>query len=219
LRPGDLEQSRRDDLPPGAYRIDVTARSDAPPGTNVARLELLARELRLGQVYLRAGEPDPSLPLVLPLGVRGLRLAATGAQETSVVVAARAVPLELLPASARPLVPWPRVPEEDRYRVARGALRITVLDRTATEGDGFRLDGGAGSFLLEGPPGGEVQVRLVRPRPQAADRLVWGGRPHPIGEPATLRVPLESPLRLAGAALVPVRVESDGAWVTFDPTP
>jgi hypothetical protein len=216
LRPGDVRQSRRDDLPPGAYRIEVEGRAPgAPPGTNVARLEVTARDLRLGQVYLQAGAPATSLSLVLPMGARGLRLGAVGAQEASAVLGARAVPLELLPASARPLVPWPRVPQEDRYRVPRGAIRVTVLDRAVPEGDGFRLEGATGSFLVEGPAGGEVVVRLVRPRPQPGDRLVWSERATPAG--AALRLRIDSPLRLAGAALVPVRVEADGAWVAFDP--
>jgi hypothetical protein len=218
LAPADWRASRRDDLPPGFYRIDVAARAvGAPAGTNVARVELTARDLLLEQTYLRAGEPDPSLLLVLPVGARGLRLSVTGAQAGAVVSGARAVPLAIVPVHLRGPLSWPRVPDADRYRVVRGAARVTVLDRSVPEGDGFRLDGAQGSFVLEAPPGRPVEVRVLRPQPDPGDAVTWAGQRILLG-PApdrTIGLPVDSPVTLAGVALVAVRVDATGAWVGF----
>lgn len=222
LAPGDLRHARREDLPPGLYRLDVAGHAlEAPGGTNVALLEVWARELPLERAYLRAGEPDPSLPLLLPLGARGLRLSAAGVQAAAVLRGARAVPLELAPASLRERLPWPRRADAGRYRVPRGGARVTVLDRSVPEGEGFRLDGPDGAFLVELVPGSSVDVRVSRERADAAGFLRWGSRRIALtARPVqTLNLPAEPVIVLGGVALVPAGLEAPDAWIAFSSAP
>ena len=218
LGPSEWRASRREDLPPGLYRIDVAGHTlAAATGMNVARLELAARDLPLDQTYLREGAPDPSFTLLLPVGARGLRLSAIGVQAGALVTDARVVPLDVVPVSRRGPLTWPRAPEPDRYRVPRGALRVTVLDRSIPEADGFRLDGAQGSFVLECAPGRPVDVRVVRPQIGPRDVVTWGGRRVPLGavREATLDLPVEPAVMIGSVAIVDVRVDAAGAWVEF----
>jgi hypothetical protein len=101
LRPGDVRASRRVDLPPGLFRMEVEgSSSDAEPGSRTARLEMAAEGQDLGSLYLRAGLPAARM-LDLPQGARRLMLHATGVQHTSVIRAVRLVPLSVRPRSRR----------------------------------------------------------------------------------------------------------------------
>ena len=214
----DRRASRRIDLPPGRYRLDLAAKVlEAPPGANVVRFDAVAGELVLASVYLREGEPAPTLDLPLPLGVRRLALTAWGAQGRAVVEGASLVPLSVVPRPLRESLPWPRVPEPGRYRVDLGGLRVTVLDRSVPSGEGFRLDGAHGDFLVEVPAGRPVHVRLSRPRPDPRDRLTWQDREIGLGTRAETLLILEAQPRLllGSCALVPVRLRSLDAWVAF----
>jgi hypothetical protein len=214
----DRRVSRRIDLPPGRYRLDVAAKVvEAPPSANVVRFDAVAGELLLASAYLREGAPAPSLDLPLPLGVRRLALAAWGAQGRAVVEGASLVPLSVVPRPLREPLPWPRVPEPGRYRVDLGGLRVTALDRSVPDGEGFRLDGSHGDFLVEVPPGRPVHVRLSRPLPDPRDRLAWQDREIGLGARAETLLILEAEPRLVfgSCALVPVRLSSPDAWVAF----
>jgi hypothetical protein len=113
---------------------------------------------------------------------------------------------------------WPAVPEQDRYRVGTDALRVTVLDRSEPEGDGFRLNGRWGAFLLESAPGAQLLVYVERPQAAADDEIQWGEQVvrlagTPPGEPLALSN--GSMWKLGAAAVLPVYVRAPGALVRF----
>jgi hypothetical protein len=218
LRPRDVRISRRIDLPPGLYSLEILGRPlSADPAARVARVDLVAGDLALGSAYVQESQPPPTLPVLLPAGARRLALIASGVQGTVLIEGARLVPQALVPRSRRSAFAWPRVPEPDRYRVGGGAVRTTCLDRSEPEDGGFRLDGAEGSFLVESRPDLEVTARVRRPRPAPGDTLVWAGRRVPLGPGAEveLRVPAAEGLMLGDTAVVPARLSSYGAWITF----
>jgi hypothetical protein len=214
----EMQTSRFIDVPPGLYRLEVAGRPvSADPGSRVARLDVFAGELALGSGYLRAGEPAPAIPLLLPAGARRLALVASGVQGTALIEEARLVPQELVPRGRRGDFVWPRVPEPDRYRVGAGAVRTTCVDRSQPEGEGFRLEGELGRFLVESPRGGEVVARVVRPRPSASDALLWETRRVLLGTApdVEVRLPAGGGVALGDTAVVPARLSAYGAWITF----
>jgi len=218
LRAREMRSSRRIDVPAGLYRLEVVGRPlSADPASRVARVDLVAGELVLGGAYLREGQPAPTIPLLLPAGARRLALVASGVQGTSLIEEARLVPEALVPRGRRRDFAWPRLPEPDRYRVGAGDVRTTCLDRSEPEGDGFRLQGGQGAFLVESRPSREVVARVTRPRPSPADALVWGGRRLPLGRggDVELHLPAGEGVRLGDTAVVPARLSAYGAWITF----
>jgi hypothetical protein len=218
VRERDVLTSRRIDVPPGSYRLEVVGRAlAAERGARVARLDLVAGELALGSAYLQEGEAAPLLPLLLPAGARRLALVASGVQGTALVEEARLVPQQLVPRGRREDFAWLRVPEPDRYRVGAGDVRTTCLDRSEPEGEGFRLQGQGGSFLVESGRGAEVIARVTRPRPSASDALSWGARRVPLGTARELevRLPPGEGIALGDTAVVPVRLSAYGAWITF----
>jgi hypothetical protein len=218
LRALEMQTSRRIDVPPGLYRFELlgSARS-AEPGARVARVDLLAGDLALGSVYLQEGQPAPVLQLLLPAGARRLALVGSGVQGAARIDEARLVPQELVPRGRREDFAWPRVPEPDRYRVGAGAVRMTCLDRSDPEGEGFRLQGQDGAFLVESSGGAAVVARVTRPRPSAADALFWGTRRVPLGTARELevRLPAGEGIALGDTAVVPARLSAYGAWITF----
>jgi len=222
LGAGDRRISRRIDLPPGRYRVDVSAAVlESPPGAHVVRLDAAAGELVLAGGYLREGAPAPSFDLPLPLGARRLALTASGAQGQAIVEGAAVVPLAVVPRPLRAHLPWPRVPEPDRYRVDRGGIRVTVLDRTVPAQEGFQIGGTEGAFLVEARPGRPVRIHLSRPSPHPRDRLTWQDREIRLGTKADVLLILEAEPRLllGPCALVPVRLRSLDAWIAFSADP
>lgn len=218
LRALEMQTSRRIDVPPGLYRFEVVGRAlSAEGGARVARLDLVAGDLALGSAYLQEGQPAPLLPLLLPAGARRLALVASGVQGAALIEEARLVPLELVPRGRREGFAWPRVPEPDRYRVGAGAVRTTCLDRSEPEGEGFRLQGQGGTFLVESSRGAEVVARVTRPRPSPSDALAWGTRRLPLGtaRDVEVRLPAGEGIALGDTAVVPARLSAYGAWITF----
>ena len=218
VRAREVRNSRRIDVPPGRYRLEVAGRPlSAEPNARVARVDVVAGELELGSSYLRDGQPPPVIPLLLPAGARRLALIASGVQGAARIEEARLVPEALVPRSLRDAFAWPRVPERGRYRVGAGDVRTTCLDRSEPEGDGFRLEGEDGAFLVDAPRGRAVTARIKRPRPSAGDALVWAGRRVPLGTggDVELRLPASEGLALGDTAVVPARLSSYGAWITF----
>jgi hypothetical protein len=218
LRALEMQTSRRIDVPPGLYRFEVAGRAlSAERGARVARLDLVAGELALGSAYLQEGQPAPFLPLLLPAGARRLALVASGVQGAALIEEARLIPQELVPRGRREDFPWPRVPEPDRYRVGAGDVRTTCLDRSEPEGEGFRLQGRGGTFLVEASGGADVVARVTRPRPSASDMLSWGARRVPLGTARDLevRLPAGEGISLGPTRVVPTRLAAYGAWIAF----
>ncbi|HEY3121207.1 MAG TPA: hypothetical protein VGL15_11330, partial [Vicinamibacteria bacterium] len=146
----DVRNSRRLDLPPGVYSVEVRGRVlEGLPGAHVARLELTAGDILLHSGYLKQAAPPVRPRLTLPVGARRLALTAVGAQGRALIEQIDLRPLEVVPRQQREDLQWPRIAEQDRYRVPFGAVRVTVLDRSFPESGGFRLEGDEGSFLLE----------------------------------------------------------------------
>ena len=218
VRALDVRTSRRVDIPPGLYRLQVLGRAlSAEPGARVARVDVVAGELDLGSAYLREGQPAPVIPLLLPAGARRLALIASGVQGAARVDAAHLVPEALVPRSLRGAFAWPRVAERDRYRVGAGDVRTTCLDRSEPEGEGFRLAGEDGAFLVDSPREREVVARIKRPRPASGDALVWAGRRRVLGTGTEVELRLSSSegVALGDTVVVPARLSSYGAWITF----
>jgi hypothetical protein len=218
LGPGDVRYSRRLDLPPGSYRVEVDGEAlSSAPGTHTTRVDLTCGELLLATGHLRHGDRPLSLPLVLPAGARRLALKASGIQDRALVRAVRIVPEALVPRHRRAELRWPRSPQPDRYRVARDGALTTVLDRSRPESGGFRLEGEEGSFLVDAEADATVVVRVQRPSPAPADVLEWGGRRLALRGPAdvVLELPAGAGVTLGDRMAVPVRLRSRGAWIAF----
>jgi hypothetical protein len=215
----DVRNSRRIDVPPGLYRLEIVATAAAPElDTRVARVDVVAGNLALGSAYLRHdGKPAPAVRLLLPAGARRLALIVSGVQGVAFLKEADLVPEELVPRGRRSEFAWPRVPEPDRYRVGDGDVRTTCLDRSEPEAEGFRLDGAEGAFLVDAPLLRDVIARVKRPRPAGTDALVWAGRRVTLGtsRDVEVRLPASEGLALGDTALVPARLSSYGAWITF----
>jgi hypothetical protein len=157
LDPGEARNSRRVNLPPGAYRVEATIR--AREGRAAVRIEVFAGELTLAQGD--AGEGVATIPLLLPLGGRGVALSASGVAGRSEVENISIVPEAVVPPRTRDALPWPEEARPDRYRVESGGVRVTALDSSSVpEGDGFRVRG-AGRFLVEAPAGAVVASAIV----------------------------------------------------------
>ncbi|HUG53626.1 MAG TPA: hypothetical protein VMR21_08490 [Vicinamibacteria bacterium] len=216
LGPGELRNSRRTGLPPGSYRIELRA-SAAEPGPFRLGVDVYAAELPLGQAVLTADQPWVAFPLFLPAGARQLGLTAVGQKGRAVLDEARVVPEALIPRHHRGDFPPPVFAREDRYRRGGPRVRFTAVDRSEPEGEGFRLAGRAGHFLVDGPAPLSVVVEVRRAVTHAGDEVRWAGRMVPL--PPTPNVELVLPMA-DGAALgretvVPVEVRAEGAWVRF----
>lgn len=152
LDPGEARNSRRINLPPGAYRAEVHSRSLEGPA--VVRIEIFAGDLLLATADVEDGVAV--LPVMLPLGGRGLAVSATGTSGRAEVEDIAIVPEALVPPERRAALPWPEVLRPDRYRVESNGVRVTALDGSSEpEGGGFRVRGD-GRFLIEAPVGAVV---------------------------------------------------------------
>lgn len=217
LRAGDRQRSRRVALAPGLYRLEIAARPVEQQAVHLARFEAQTGALSLDWVFLRVDRPLASLTLPLVVGAPRFQLVASGVADSALVSSARLVPLALVPRGQREVFRWMAVPEQDRYRVGTDALRVTVLDRSEPEGDGFRLAGEWGSFLLETPPGAEFELELDRPAPSAEDELQLGEERLPLGPDAAggLRLRNSAGLALGTSAVLPVWLRCTDCRVAF----
>ena len=220
LEAGAAQVSRRIDLPPGRYRVVPEGSvSGLEEGHTVARLELSAQSLRLGQFRLLSG-PSAAWPfeLLLPVGARQMRLEARGLQGRLRLDAVRLVPEAVAPREDRDVLSWPRPLSQAGYRLGHGPVRTTALDRSLPEGDGFRLEGAEGRFVVDVPRGQRVVLRIERPHPSLSDVLEWGTeRVDLSGAPTHVSWPLDpaSGIDLGSDWLVPLRVSSRGARVAL----
>jgi hypothetical protein len=102
LSPDEVRRSRRLDLTPGRYRLDVDGRIlDARRTAHVVRLDVLADDTRLARLYLEEGKPLPTALLDLGEDSRRLLIEATGIQGQGRIDAVRMVPLALVPRRDR----------------------------------------------------------------------------------------------------------------------
>jgi hypothetical protein len=214
----DVRNSRRLDLPPGVYALEIRGRvMEALRGAHVARLDLTAGDVILYSGYVKEGAPLDRPRLVLPVGARRLALTATGMQGRAVIDQVALRPEEVVPRRHRDDLQWPRIAEPERYRVPFGPVKVTVLDRSFPESGGFRLEGDEGSFLLEVPGPRPIEMRVQRSRPGAGDAIRWVDRRLPLGALKDLVVELPPPEapRLDGVVLAPLRVRAPGAWLAI----
>jgi hypothetical protein len=216
LVPGEQRNSRRTGLPPGSYRVEMRA-SPAEAGPFRIAVDLYAAELPLGRATLTDAQPLAVFPLLLPGGARQVGLTATGETGRAVLEQARVVPEALVPRRRRGEFPYPMFAREDRYRVGGPAVRATSVDRSAPEGDGFRLDGEEGAFLVDGPAAGAVRVEVRRAATAAGDEVRWPGGSAALGPGTdrTIVIPLAAGLDLGRASVLPVEVRATKAWVRF----
>ena len=216
LRAGDRQRSRRVTLPPGLYRVEVDAQPVEQRAVHLARFEAQTGALSLDWVFLRIDRPLASMTLPLVVGAPRFQLLAVGVADSARVAGARLVPLALVPRGRREVFHWMAVPEQDRYRVGSDALRVTVLDRSEPEGDGFRLAGEWGDFLVETAPGAEFDLQLERPAPGAEDALHLGDQRLPLRAADTsLRLRNTAGLPLGPATVLPVTLRCPGCRVEF----
>ncbi len=196
LDPGEARNSRRVNLPPGAYRAEVRIRALEQPAA--VRVEIFAGDLVLATADVEDGATV--VPLLLPAGGRGLAVSAAGVSGRAEVEEIVIVPDALVPPERRASFPWPEAPLPDRYRVESNGVRVTALDRSSVpEGDGFRVRGD-GRFLLEAPVGAAI-TQTVRSagggEAQAEDLETTGG------------------VILGRTVLLSVRAPAEDAHVTF----
>ncbi len=209
VAPDERRRSRRLDVPSGAYRLDV--RSD---GDGEAELVVEGGELPLARTTLRG---SASVPLTLPMGARRIGIAVTGRQGALVLREATLVPEEVVARHARDGLRWPLWPRADRYRVGAD-IRVTPLGRSEGEGEGFRLTPDGEEFVVDGPPGRRVRLRLEREQPRPGDAVRWAGRHLSVGpaRSSAVELALDDGPRIGDWRVLAVRVDAPGAWVAFD---
>ncbi len=215
LGPGDGRNSRRTTLYPGDYRVELRARPLEP--AMALDVTLVAGGMVLARARLTEAQPTVVWPLLLPAGARQLGIRAEGVVGRGVLEEARVAPQALIARGRRGAFPAPVFALEDRHRAGVGAVRTTVVDRSAPEEGGFRLDGADGQFVVDGPSGASALLRVRRVRPETGDAVEWGSQrvALPSSPEATLVLPLSAGDPLGRAAAVPVRVHAaHGAWVS-----
>jgi hypothetical protein len=213
---GEYRHSRRTGLPPGSYRMDLRA-SAADPGPYRMRVELHAGELPLGQAVLTDVEPRAVFPVLLPAGARQIGVTAIGQAGLARLEKASLVPEALVRRRRRGEFPNPLRATTDRYRVGGPLVRATALDRSEPEGDGFRVAGDGGRFLVDGPTAGSARVEIRRASLRPGDEVRWGERILPLGTglESVIVLPLADGEDLGRASVVPVDIRAPGAWVRF----
>jgi hypothetical protein len=183
-------------LPPGAYQVRARTRALEPPA--LVRIEVHAGEIVLAQAEVENGG-TATFPLMLPAGGRGVGASAYGLAGRAEVLEIAVVPEALVPRDRRAGFDWPEQPDPARYRVETAGVRVTVLDRTARDEDGFRVRG-AGVFLVESPVGATVRMS-VRKAGAVADE--------------TVDLETASAVALGRTAVHRVRVVAEDARVAF----
>jgi hypothetical protein len=211
--PDEHRNSRRMDVPPGRYLFEAAIRPPASPAR--VRVVLGSAPLVFAEAELHDAQTAVSLPVLLPAGARRLGITGAGVDGHGELSGARLVPEALVPRDDRGRFLWPVHADLDRYRVAAGRLRVTVRDRSAPEGGGFRIQGQVAELVVDGPREAVAGIRVVRPHPARADVLEWGSRAIPLGPlpEVTLHLPMSEGHYLGPDAVVPVRVRAPGAWI------
>jgi hypothetical protein len=219
LTPGEARNSRRVDVPPGLYAFEAAI--DATAGPARVRIELGSGPLVFAQVDLDASRREDRRPVLLPVGARRLGVSAAGVAGEAELARARLVPEALVPRAERGRFGWPEHAGGERYRVAGGGLRVTAVAGAAPEGEGLRIEDARGEVVVDGAPEAVAELLVVRPRPSAADAIEWGSRAVALGPRAevVLHLPMGEGLRLGTAAVVPLRVRADGAWLRVREAP
>lgn len=219
LGPGETQLSPFPfNLPPGRYRLEARVRRGGEGAMRV-RLAPVVGGLSLGTLELDETRPGGEMTLTLPVGAFQLRLDATGLEGRVARVDAWIVPETVVRLRSRRGLSWPRRPSAATYRVEAGDLRVTVLDGSVPDGQGFRIEGDA-RFAVEGPVGATVEVWIERP-PEEGQVLTWGERSVPLGRLPGVRVwlPLAEGASFGPTAVVAVRLRAPGAWVRFASAP
>jgi hypothetical protein len=220
LGAGEYRNSRRTGLPPGAYRVELAA---SPTLEAPFRLQVLvfAGDLPLGEAILTEGQPRAAFPLMLPAGARQLGITAVGQSGRARFDEAILVPEALVPRSRRDAFAYPQTAAADRYRVGGPLVRATALDGSEPEDGGFRLAGGGGRFLVDGPGAGSARVEIRRTAPQGGDQIQWAGRTVGLGAGPQWEavLPMAEGEDLGRGSVVPVEVRAPGAWVRFTAAP
>jgi hypothetical protein len=222
LEPGHAQVSRRLDLPPGRYQVlPEGSVSGLEAGRTAARLHVSAQSVSLEERRLLAGPSSAwAFELLLPVGGRQLRFEARGLQGRLRLDGVRLVPEALARRRDREALSWTRSLSEASYRLGSGVIRTTALDGGVPEGDGFRLEGDGGRFVVDVPRGREVLLHVERPEPSLTDALEWGPRRIDLrGAPTRVSWRLDPGvgIDLGTHWLVPLRVRSRGAWVALTP--
>jgi hypothetical protein len=213
LEPGERRNSRRMDVPPGRYRFEVAIRPVAAPAH--VRVELGSGSLVFAAADLDEARTAVATAVLLPTGARRLGISAAAPAGRAELHGARLVPEAVVPRDERGRFAWPEFADAGRYRVGDGVLRVTALDRSAPESDGFRLEAAQGDLVVDGPPDAVAEVHVRRTRPVPADTLEWADRTVALGplREVRLHLPLADGLRLGPDAVVPVRLHAPGAWI------
>jgi hypothetical protein len=208
----ERRNSRRMDVPPGRYTFVVALAPSSGPGR--LQVELGSAPLVFAQLVLDAARPQAAVPVLLPAGARRLGISALGLAGRAELADARLVPEALVPREARGRFGWPEFAQPDRYRVG-GPVRATALDRSASEGGGFRLERDQGELLVDGAREAVALVQVRRERPRPTDVLEWAERAVPLGPhgEVALHLPLREGTWLGGEAVVPLRLRAERAWI------
>ena len=216
IPPGGVRRSRSIDLPPGSFRLAFVTRPGDSPSAR-ARVFVGAGTLVLAETALVAGFPA-EVSLALPTGARGLGVVVTADRGGLFFERTVLRPETLVPRGERDRLAWGGRLQADRYRLERGAVRVTLLDGVDAEGDAFRIAGGEGRLALDGPLATLVVVRLRRDRPTKPGSLEWGHRTLRLGSEPDVRwvLPMTDGLSLGRLASVPLRVRAPGVLLSFE---
>jgi hypothetical protein len=215
--PGSVRRSRRIDLPPGSYRLDLVTRAgEGLPAK--ARVLVGAGQLVLAEATVVAGAPA-EVPLFLPAGVRGLGIVVDSGDSAFFFDRAAVRPEALVRRSERDRLAWAGRIQPEHYRLDRGPVRVTLLEGAEVEGDGFRVSHEESRLALDAALSTSVAVRLRRDRPAGPGSLEWGARTLRFGTEPDLSwvLPMSEGHALGRAASVPLRVRARGALLSFEP--
>ncbi len=218
LSEGTIYTSRRLDLPPGAYRVKVTADVvDAVPTAHVARITPAAGGHVLGRYYIQEGAPPLSFALAAPVGLQRLSFAGSGVQGRARVEAIEIVPQALVPRSQRAGFAGPLRFSEATYRVEIEGVLVTVLGDAHPEGDGFRLEGEECRFVVEPGEVDPVLVRVETGEPSRGDFLAWGSRRERLEREGVVEIHASADEGTLPARwrAIPLNLRSSEAWVGF----
>jgi len=218
LEKGIVFASRRIDLPPGSYRVDVTADViEAIPTAHVAGITAAADKHVLARHYVQQGAPPLSFDLPAPTGLRRLSFLGSGVQGRSRIDEITIVPQGLVPRQLRDGFGWPQRMTDATYRVERAGVRVTVLDYALPEGQGFRLGDEACRFIVEMGQALELTMRIETAAPERGDYVAWTARRERLERRGVieLRVPPGHRIKLRDSTLLPLELRSARALVVF----
>ena len=218
LEQGVVFASRRIDLPPGAYRVDVAADViEAIPTAHVAAVTAAADAHVLARHHVQEGAPPLQFNLAAPVGLRRLSFLGSGVQGRTRIDRIAIVPRALVPRRLRNGFGWPRRLSDTTYRAERDGVRVTVLDDALPEGRGFRLRGEACRFVVEAGAATELTLRIETGSPERGDYVAWPARRERLERRGVveLRVPPEQRIDLSDSTLLPLELRSRRALIVI----